>query len=606
MAQDTNDSRPRTQEHMPLSCVSDSNEKAHAKFAFTDGGFLCSWKNYQIICNFNKPVESVRLVDESGYGPTIPVMKPVTGNIPLVACLSRTFYFDNWPVLLAALEMYAALGVSEFDLRIMNIIKEIHDLLKLYETKINLNVEPGLVIPKIAGYDPNVRTAAINQRMCYNECFYKYREAAEFILFADLDDVIFATTLNLLVEAWKYHSLHPDVAGFEFLWRNAEYNKVPSTSSFSLGDIFNGLEIEKLQDVGKSIVIPKKLPFSTLHFVRRMQYKGVALKSMNVTEKDGFTLHLRNIRPEKIRKSQYPQEMNFFMTTVSNNFLKRKENSNFKMALENLPQEPFFAPQLRACKNKIYDNQAVGVSECHSLQNCDIDFAHGPKCLAISADYIKHSYRKLNVYSMLLHIQGLRCVAVLFVVLYHLWPSYVKNGFLGVDVFFVISGFLMHMLMENKEVSISNISTFYFRRFRRILPLYLTILLVTAVIAVLTFTVYKYKSVSRELQTAATFTSNVFYLPDTNYFEFNNKYPLFLHTWSLAVEIQYYLLFPLLYLVFSFIRKLNQNCHYVVVTGVLALSLFYQTRNQRGKVSTLHNNMHETKVKHVVKCSIEN
>ncbi|CAD5214908.1 unnamed protein product [Bursaphelenchus okinawaensis] len=374
MAQDTNDSRPRTQEHMPLSCVSDSNEKVNAKFAFTDGGYLCSWKNYEIICNFNQPVESVRLVDESGYGPTIPVAKPVTRKIPLVACLSRTFYFDNWPVLLTALEMYAASGVNEFDLRIMNIIKEIYDILKLYETKINLNVEPGLVIPKIAGYDPNVRTAAINQRMCYNECFYKYREAAEFILFADLDDVIFATTGNLLVAARQYHSLHPEVAGFEFLWRNAEYNKVSSTSSFSLDDIFNGLELEKHQDVGKSIVIPKKLPFSTLHFVRGMQYKGVALQSMNVTEKDGFTLHLRNIRSEPIRKSQYPEEMKFFMTTVSTNFLKRKNDSDFKKALENLPQDPFFAPQLRASTDKLPTKKAVNLSYQNRYKCIDTHF----------------------------------------------------------------------------------------------------------------------------------------------------------------------------------------------------------------------------------------
>ncbi|CAD5213671.1 unnamed protein product [Bursaphelenchus okinawaensis] len=310
------------------------------------------------------------------------------------------FYYDNWPVLITALEMYAASGVSVFNLPIMNIIKEIYDVLKLYEAQINLNIEFGIVIPNIPGYNPSAQTAAISQRMCYNECFYKYREAAEFILFADLDEVIIATTGNLLVEARQYHFQYPEITGFEFLWKNAEYNKVSSPSTFSPNDIFNRLKLDKIQGVGMSIVIPKKLPFSPLHSVRGMQYNGVELKSMNVKEKDGFTLRLRNVRPEPIRTEQYPQEiLDFFLTTVSTNFLKRKEDSSFKKALDNLPRESFFALQLKACKTKSYNNQAIACSEYYSLQNCDLDFTNSPKSLAVQADYTKHRYNKLNVYS---------------------------------------------------------------------------------------------------------------------------------------------------------------------------------------------------------------
>ncbi|CAD5213655.1 unnamed protein product [Bursaphelenchus okinawaensis] len=108
---------------------------------------------------------------------------------------------------------------------------------------------------------------------------------------------------------------------------------------------------------------------------------------------------------------------------------------------------------------------------------------------------------------MLLHIQGIRCIAIAFVVLYHLRPDLIKNGYLGVDVFFVISGFLMHMLMKDRDLTVSTISNFYFRRLRRILPLYVTILLSTAIIAYFAFNIFVFNNVLTELKTAATLTS---------------------------------------------------------------------------------------------------
>lgn len=84
-----------------------------------------------------------------------------------------------------------------------------------------------------------------------------------------------------------------------------------------------------------------------------------------------------------------------------------------------------------------------------------------------------------------LDIQGLRGLAIIAVVLFHMWSHRFKYGYLGVDVFFVISGFLMATLLDRQRPTKLAILNFYFRRLKRILPLYLTTILVILVVAVL-------------------------------------------------------------------------------------------------------------------------
>ncbi|CAD5232776.1 unnamed protein product [Bursaphelenchus xylophilus] len=181
---------------------------------------------------------------------------------------------------------------------------------------------------------------------------------------------------------------------------------------------------------------------------------------------------------------------------------------------------------------------------------------------------------------MELDVQGLRCVAVIYVVLFHLWPTVFINGFLGVDIFFVISGYLMQKILSSKEYTVQNVITFYFRRIRRILPTYLTVLIVVTVAATNIFYNQEFKGILRELMSAATFTSNLFNLPPKGYFTANNAFPLFLHTWSLSVEIQFYLIVPGIYALYDVLRKREKYAGPGVIAAMAVLSFGYQVLNE--------------------------
>jgi peptidoglycan/LPS O-acetylase OafA/YrhL len=147
-------------------------------------------------------------------------------------------------------------------------------------------------------------------------------------------------------------------------------------------------------------------------------------------------------------------------------------------------------------------------------------------------------------------IDGLRAVAVLAVVIYHAGIdsfSLFTGGFLGVDVFFVISGFLItQILLKELAERRFSLASFYERRIRRILPLLFTVKLVSIPFAWLLMmprSVYEY---SASIVSSFVFSSNIWFSLDEGYWAADNSLKPFLHTWSLSVEEQYYLVFPLL------------------------------------------------------------
>ncbi|MEU9804879.1 acyltransferase family protein [Mycobacterium sp. NPDC050853] len=144
-------------------------------------------------------------------------------------------------------------------------------------------------------------------------------------------------------------------------------------------------------------------------------------------------------------------------------------------------------------------------------------------------------------------IQGLRAVAVLLVVAYHCGLP-VSGGFVGVDVFFVISGFVITRLLlrEADEDGNINLRRFYTRRVRRLLPaLALLIVVVLPVTAVVQSPLGSMQVAARTAAAAALFVSNaVLFLEPSGYFAAPAAMNPFLHTWSLAVEEQFYLIFP--------------------------------------------------------------
>jgi peptidoglycan/LPS O-acetylase OafA/YrhL len=143
-------------------------------------------------------------------------------------------------------------------------------------------------------------------------------------------------------------------------------------------------------------------------------------------------------------------------------------------------------------------------------------------------------------------IDGLRAVAVGLVVLFHAWPKWLRSGFIGVDVFFVISGFLItSIILKDLKQGNFTIRGFYVRRIRRIFPA-----LITVVLAVLAFGWYvllqqEFSQLGKHVAAAAAFVSNLVLWSEAGYWDNESVTKPLLHLWSLGVEEQFYLVWPI-------------------------------------------------------------
>ena len=157
-------------------------------------------------------------------------------------------------------------------------------------------------------------------------------------------------------------------------------------------------------------------------------------------------------------------------------------------------------------------------------------------------------------------IQGLRAVAVLLVVLFHLWPHQVPGGYIGVDVFFVISGYLItsHILREVDRTGSVSLAGFWARRLRRLLPASYVVLLVTAVAVLVFVPRLMWQQFFGEILAASLYVENwTLAVNSVDYLAADNAPSPAQHYWTLSAEEQFYLIWPLLVLLGLWLAKLG-------------------------------------------------
>ncbi|MBV4475973.1 acyltransferase family protein [Pseudomonas botevensis] len=167
-------------------------------------------------------------------------------------------------------------------------------------------------------------------------------------------------------------------------------------------------------------------------------------------------------------------------------------------------------------------------------------------------------------------IDGLRALAVLGVVIYHAFPSLLPGGFVGVDVFFVISGYLIGtILLKSLAKDTFSFSDFYSRRIRRIFPALFVVLAFCLITGKLVLLDDEYRQLGKHVAAGATFIANFAFWSESGYFDTAAELKPLLHLWSLAIEEQFYLFWPL---VLWGAWKLRANM--LAVTIVIAIVSF--------------------------------
>ncbi|MEM7702574.1 MAG: acyltransferase family protein [Pseudomonadota bacterium] len=168
------------------------------------------------------------------------------------------------------------------------------------------------------------------------------------------------------------------------------------------------------------------------------------------------------------------------------------------------------------------------------------------------------------------HIQGLRALAVLVVLIHHIAPTVLPGGFLGVDVFFVISGFLITSHIEQRRgAGRFDLREFYFRRLRRILPNQIAVIAAVLIAAFVWLDKSSFEITAASAAYSAAMMANVFFLQNSGYFAPAAETMPLLHMWSLAVEEQFYLIWPLTLTAFALMNRRWRSIAFVIAVVAL-------------------------------------
>jgi peptidoglycan/LPS O-acetylase OafA/YrhL len=168
-------------------------------------------------------------------------------------------------------------------------------------------------------------------------------------------------------------------------------------------------------------------------------------------------------------------------------------------------------------------------------------------------------------------IDGLRAIAVLSVVAFHAFPGWLKGGFVGVDVFFVISGYLIStIIFDNLSRGTFSFAEFYARRIKRIFPALLVILAASYALGWAVLLVDEYQQLGKHIAAGAGFVSNFVFWSEAGYFDSAAETKPLLHLWSLGIEEQFYIVWPLL-LWLAWKRRFNL----LAITALVGAMSFY-------------------------------
>ncbi|MDP2596923.1 acyltransferase family protein [Alteromonas stellipolaris] len=176
-------------------------------------------------------------------------------------------------------------------------------------------------------------------------------------------------------------------------------------------------------------------------------------------------------------------------------------------------------------------------------------------------------------------IQGLRALAVLSVVIYHISPFHLPGGFIGVDIFFVISGYLIigqiyKKVLENRFA----FKEFYVKRFKRLFPAYFATIAISSIFAFIYFLPGEFQNYTWSLISSCLYISNLYFYTKSGYFDSELQGSPLLHTWSLSVEEQFYALVPVLLVVcYKFLHK--KSVVALILMGVISFILCVHLSN---------------------------
>ena len=171
-------------------------------------------------------------------------------------------------------------------------------------------------------------------------------------------------------------------------------------------------------------------------------------------------------------------------------------------------------------------------------------------------------------------INGLRAIAIIGIVLFHLNVNFFQGAIICIDIFFVLSGYLITTVILNKEKNF-NIFLFWVNRARRLIPLLLFVIFITIPFAIYLMIPLHLKNYAQSLFTTPIFMSNILFWLESGYWDLPSQMKPLLHTWSIAIEGQFYFLFPLIFLINS--KKKILGIIFIIWLLSILMAIFHES-----------------------------
>ena len=186
-------------------------------------------------------------------------------------------------------------------------------------------------------------------------------------------------------------------------------------------------------------------------------------------------------------------------------------------------------------------------------------------------------------------IDGLRGIAILTVVLFHAFPDHVPGGFIGVDIFFVISGYLITKIIKS-DLEQGNFSYlgFYARRIRRLFPSLIVTIIGCFVAGWFLFDFGDFKLLGKHMAASSAFIANFIFLAESGYFDQTAITKPLLHIWSLSIEEQFYFVWPTLIIIVARLRISARNLILSALLISFILNIFLSYRDTDQALSLIH------------------
>uniref|UniRef100_A0A0K0EG59 Glycosyltransferase family 92 protein n=2 Tax=Strongyloides stercoralis TaxID=6248 RepID=A0A0K0EG59_STRER len=406
----------------PYICISSNKTSKKLSYAFTVHAFhpinVCKWTAFISKCDVVENMEKIELSMQSDLNNnalTLPFREAYNKKGKVFSCFSPLFYNERWQLMIATLEIFKELGVDKQIYYIQSMVYDVFKALHAYKLKGYAEIEPWAKInfgnEFDLGYDVNHELDWRNQASAHTDCFLKYKNAAEFIMVGDIDDVLFPRMGSNYYDEFTYFSkIYPSAAGFIYDRYNTEVTANKNVENFKMNNLLTSSIVLNEWEDGKYVVNTSRVDTAWLHWPGRIKF-GYHMQL--IPNEKNVMLHFRKWKIkevingtetfiEKGNKSQSSLFKTQIFDVIDERLIDKiernwRKNFNTMSELKNLPKTMHYYSKIAKCYNRIFYSIDKTPSLCPGPIRCEIPEIAGLQCMVARNKLFNIHYTKNNI-----------------------------------------------------------------------------------------------------------------------------------------------------------------------------------------------------------------